>query len=231
MNITRLNWDSDFFGLRIGRVEIMTKEDGKVLSNQASTLCNEYDLLYVFAPHNLEFPASGATLVDEKVRYKKDRDIKGLFNPQIILWDDVNGVTSNLKHLALESGCYSRFKLDKGFSPGSYERLYSRWIEQSVDHSIASEVFCYMVDGVPKGLITMNRNNEEGVIGLVAVHEENKNHGIGSEMMQHVFKYAEHKRLRSLSVATQLNNHPACKFYEKNGFMIESITDVWHWWL
>lgn len=231
MNITKLDWDSEFFGFRIGRAEVLTKEDCKILTSQIIKLNKDYDLLYIFVSHGLEINAPAATLVDEKVIYKVEPPFIGEYCPQIILWEEASGVTNRLRHLALESGCNSRFKLDKGFPPGSYERLYSRWIEQSVNHSIASEVFCYMVDGVPKGLITLDCNNGEGVIGLVAVHEGCVRLGIGTAMIRHVIKYAEKKSLHSLAVATQWDNHPACRFYEKNGFMVESITDVWHWWL
>lgn len=231
MNITKINWDSEFFGLRIGRVEVLTKEDCEVLTSQMSKLNIDYDLLYIFAVHGLDINIPGALLVDEKVVYKTENLMIGEFCPQVKLWDETIGVTNKLRHLALESGCYSRFKLDKGFPHGDYERLYSRWIEQSVNHNIASEVFCYMKDGIPRGLITLNRKKKEGVIGLMAVHEEYVHHGIGSEMMQHVFKYADENKIHRIVVATQLKNIPGCRFYEKNGFVVESITDVWHWWL
>ena len=140
-------------------------------------------------------------------------------------------VTDDLLHLALVSGKYSRFKLDRQFPAGSYERLYSRWIEQSVNHAMASEVFCYMVDGVPRGLVTLDNKNGIGCIGLVAIHEDFQKRGIGSVMMRHVVAYSIMSGLEKLSVATQLGNAAACRLYEKIGFEIESIIDVWHWWL
>lgn len=231
MNITKLIWDSEFFGLRIGRVKVLTKEDCEVLTSQMSKLNKDFDLLYIFSAHGLYINVPGATLVDEKVVYKTEEPLIGEFCPHIRLWDEAIGVTNKLRHLALESGCYSRFNLDKRFPKGSYERLYSRWIEQSVNHHIASEVFCYMKDEAPRGLITLNHKNDNGVIGLVAVHEDYINLGIGSEMMQHVFKYAGEYQIHRIVVATQLKNIPGCRFYEKNGFVVESITDVWHWWL
>lgn len=231
MNITKLIWDSEFFGLRIGRAEILTKEDGEMLASQRDSLCEQYDLLYIFANHNFVFRAAGAKLVDEKVVYEIEPPFNGVFDQSITIWNEKQGVTDELLHLALESGVYSRFKTDEDLPVGSYERLYSRWIEQSVKRNIATEVFCYMKGSAPIGLITLNNKNEEGVIGLVAVHEDYINLGIGSEMMQHVFKYAGEYQIHRIVVATQLKNIPGCRFYEKNGFVVESITDVWHWWL
>ena len=231
MNIDRLDWDSTFFGLRIGRVTINTIEDGCLLASQYSTIKKDYDLLYVFAPHGFSFSASGARLIDEKVTYTLHDNHTTPQDSNIILWDSQWGVTDDLRHLALVSGEYSRFKLDDRLPNGSYERLYSRWIEQSVNHAIATDVFCYLMDGVPKGLVTLNHKNGIGDIGLVAVHEDYHYRGIGTTLMQHAIHYPKEKNIQKLSVVTQLANVPACRLYEKNGFTIESISDVWHWWL
>ena len=229
--VKQLVWDSDFFGLCIGRTNISSKEECVELANQKKSLRKNYDLVYVFSSHGLGFCGDNAKLVDQKVVYSFSKDFYAELNPNIEIWDGNKGVTDDLLHLALVSGKYSRFKLDEQLPYGSYERLYSRWIEQSVSHIIASEVFCYMVDGVPIGLVTLDRKADVGTIGLVAIHENFQHRGIGTIMMQHVIRYATEHQSRKLSVATQLENVPACKLYENNGFEVESVTDVWHWWL
>lgn len=231
MNIDRLDWDSNFFGLRIGRVAINTIEDNSLLASQESQTRKDYDLLYVFSNHGLTFSAPGARLMDEKVVYSLSTFSNTIIDKNIISWSENQGVPYELLHLALVSGKYSRFKLDDRLPNGSYERLYSRWIEQSVNHAIASDVFCYMIEGVPKGLVTLNHKNGIGDIGLVAVHEDNHCCGIGSALMRHVIHYSKENNIQKLSVVTQLANVPACRLYEKSGFIIESISDVWHWWL
>lgn len=231
MNIDRLDWDSNFFGLRIGRIAINTREESSLLASRYSAIEKDYDLLYVFATHGLSFLASGARLIDEKVTYTFHDNHEASQDSNIILWDSQWGVSGELLHLALVSGEYSRFKLDDKFPVGSYEHLYSRWIEQSVNHATASDVFCYMIDGVPKGLVTLSHKNGIGNIGLVAVHEDCQHRGIGTAMMHNVIHYSKEKQLQKLSVVTQLANTPACKLYEKSGFTIESISNVWHWWL
>jgi len=231
MMVKRLEWDSDFFGLRIGRANISSEEECVVLANQKKKLEENYDLVYVFSSHGLGFCGDNAKLVDQKVVYSLSKDVSVELNPNIEIWANNKGVTDDLLHLALVSGKYSRFKLDEQFPSGSYERLYSQWIEQSVSQVIASEVFCYMVDGVPIGLVTLDRKTNVGTIGLVAIHNNFQHRGIGTIMMQHVIRYANEHQCRNLAVATQLENVPACKLYENNGFEVESVTDVWHWWL
>lgn len=233
MIVNRLDWDSDFFGMRIGRTDIATEEEGAMLASQAKSLKESFDLVYVFASHGLAFSGDNAKLVDEKMVYTLSHlPCAGIEEEDnVVIWDCAKGFTDDLLHLALVSGKYSRFRLDDQFPVGSYERLYSRWVEQSVNRNMASEVFCYMIEDTPRGLITLNRKEGSGTIGLVAIHEDFQHRGIGSTMMQHVIAYSKKKQVVKLTVATQLENNPACKLYEKSGFKVQSVTDVWHWWL
>lgn len=231
MTVTGMTWDSDFFGLRIGRVDVASEEDAMLLSSQADSLKECFDLIYVFARHGLAFSGRYAKLVDEKTVYTMEGIPCLEANCNVIVWDCKRGMTEDLLHLALVSGQYSRFRLDDRFPEGSYERLYSRWMEQSVNQALATEVFCYMVEDVPRGLVTLDRKDGVGTIGLVAIHEDFQHRGIGSAMMQHVIAYSKKTQVDKLTVATQLGNNPACKLYEKSGFKVQSVTDVWHWWL
>jgi len=189
-------------------------------------------LVYVVTPHNISFLASNAKMVDAKVVYALSDGFCSEENQDVMLWDRTKGVTDDLLYLALVSGKYSRFKLDDGFPQGSFERLYSCWIEQSVNHTLATDVFCYMVDDIPRGLVTLDNNNGIGTIGLVSIHEGFQHRGIGSSMMRHVIHYLTRRQHgKKLSVATQLDNIPACRLYEKSGFVVESVMDYYHWWL
>lgn len=231
MNVERLLWDSDFFGLRIGRAFVGSIEDSCALSFLKDRLKSDFDLVYVFGNQGFEFSCEGAKLVDQKMVYSLSKYSDSKHDENVIIWDCDKPVTDALLHLALVSGKYSRFKLDNQFPSGGYERLYSRWIEQSVNHSMATEVFCYMVDDTPKGLVTLDLKEGDGTIGLVAISEDYQHRGVGTAMMRHVISYVEKQHCKKLSVATQYDNAPACRLYEKVGFRLESMTNVWHWWL
>ena len=58
MEIKRLDWDSDFFGLRIGRADIVSEEESKILASQNRVLKEYFDLIYVFASHGLGFSSA-----------------------------------------------------------------------------------------------------------------------------------------------------------------------------
>lgn len=50
MNIRCLDWDSAFFGLRIGRADVSSAAELELLATQEMLLKQQCDLLYVFCP-------------------------------------------------------------------------------------------------------------------------------------------------------------------------------------
>ncbi len=232
MNIRKLEWDSEFFDLRIGCADIQTKEDAINLASMADMLKNEYDLLYIFDENHIGFHAESAQLVDEKVLYSKHCEHKHIFE-DVTSYKE-SSPSDSLYHLALVSGGYSRFKLDQRFPKGSFERLYNRWIENACPQEGSNkQIFVYCLDGITKGLITVDFN-EKGLahIGLVSVDDDCQHSGIGTKIMSTVEEYLyQIGFIHTLEVPTQKANIDACRWYEKNGFKVESITDVYHWWL
>lgn len=230
MEIIPLHWDSDFFGLRIAKANVASEEDICTLSRQEYNLRNHYDLIYIFSEPKLEIPFEKARLVDRKAVFSLSVPKHFEIDSNIITWDS-SSTSDSLISLALVSGKYSRFKLDMGFPVGSYERLYTRWIEQSVNKSMATDIFCYLMDGSPRGLVTLDFHDRQGIIGLVAVDERYQHRGIGSALIRHAISHVHELQGERLSVATQMDNGSACRLYSRCGFSLESITKVWHWWL
>lgn len=228
--IQRLDWDSDFFGLRIAKVEVTTQKEVDSLQEQYTLLHNEFDLIYVFAQVPIVLTTGRPKLVDQKVIYTTSILSTCSSDSHIIEYKQKT-VSEDLLNLALVSGLFSRFRIDNDFPKNSYERLYTRWIEKSVAHQFASEVFCYMIDEIPRGLVTLRRDEISGNIGLVATDENKRGLGIGKAMLNYVKDYMFKCGCKNLSVATQLQNKAACNLYESVGFYKESITNIWHWWL
>lgn len=231
INIIPLEWDSNFFGLKVGRVDITSSEQSINLVFQKQILKDQYDLIYIFGNHGISFNDVDAKLIDKKVVFSIKELPEFEYNKSVMAWPVEYGLSDELLELALESGKYSRFKMDYKMPSGSYERLYTRWIEQSVCHSIATDVFCYMIDNKPCGLVTIDIKNGIGNVGLVAIHANYQHQGIGTSLLRHVIRFAHEKQCMKLSVATQMNNNAACHLYKKCGMEIESITNIWHWWM
>lgn len=229
--VSFLEWDSRFFNLRIGKVNVSSQEEMKELFGQSKELRQKYDLLYIFSKIALEIPKDTCYLVDQKVVYKTDINPISIQIDEHIIEYNTEIVTEDLLNLALESGVYSRFKLDEYFPENAYERLYKCWIEQSVKHKIATEVFCYLVEERPKGVLTLCRKGANGDIGLVATNPLFRGKGIAISLLSHVKDFCFQHKIHYLTVATQKRNRAACHLYEKAGFTIDSCTNIWHWWL
>ena len=230
MEIIPLSWDSGFFGMRIAKACVASLEDIVALSRQEGELRNHFDLIYLFSEPGLDIPFDGARLVDSKAVFSATDLSQSEACPAVVCWES-RETSDSLVSLALVSGKYSRFKTDPRFPAGSYERLYTRWIEQSVNGSIATDVFCYMKGDCPRGLLTLDRRDDKSVIGLVAVDEDCQHQGIGTALIKHAVTYVHEHQGNRLSVATQLDNEPACRLYSRCGFSLESVTKIWHWWL
>lgn len=231
MEIRALQWDSDFFGLRIGRADLYSKEDALSLVDRHGELKQQFDLLYVFDPNNVGLVASGARLVDEKVIYNKPCEPHKQY-PEISFYQAAQP-NDDLYRLAFVSGGYSRFKLDERLPKGSYERLYARWIENACRGEGGNKHILIYQDkqGIAKGMITFDHTDELGHIGLVAVDSDAQCHGVGSKIMSTLDGYLYQQGVKILEVPTQKSNTNACRWYEKNGFAIQSITSIYHWWL
>lgn len=230
MEIRTLQWDSDFFGLRIGRADIQTLDDAVELALQHYELKYKYDLLYVFCKEGLSFDATGAELVDEKILYSKSCENKeGNKDVMLYMQSEPN---ESLYKLALVSGGYSRFKLDERLPEGSYEQLYRKWIEKACPQvGTNKQIFAYAPDGIAKGMITVDYNGDKAQIGLVAVDTDCQHQGIGTKIMSTLEYYLYRKGVMTIDVATQAANKDACRWYEKNGFVKKSETPIYHWWL
>ena len=231
MEICNLQWDSDFFGLRIGRVDLQTKADAEQLQSLHEELKLQFDLLYIFDANAVGFVADGAQLVDEKILYSKPCEPRTQY-PGISFFQDTKP-SNDLYRLALVSGGYSRFKLDKLFPKDSYERLYNRWIENACpQEGTNKQILLYKnKHDVACGMITIDYQGELGHIGLVAVDTEVQHHGIGGKIMSTLDGYLFEHGIKTLEVPTQKANSDACRWYEKNGFVPKSITPIYHWWL
>lgn len=233
MNIRKLEWDSNFFGLRIGRADVETMEDVQKLVFMHDSLHERFDLIYIFDEHQVGVSISGAKLMDEKVEYVKSIECKS--QSEEVMRFVGNQPTEKMYDIALQSGWKSRFKKDSLLPKDAFERLYRCWIERSVgdDHPMADYVLIYNYpDGIAHGLLTLKLKPESGEasIGLVAVDTAYRNNGIGTKLIS-TAEGGLWGCYDKLYVDTQLSNYQACTYYERNGFHKNKEINIYHWWL
>lgn len=222
-----IEWDSQFFDLNIGGV-VLDKE----LSETAFNLLkkeDQYDLIYILS--KVDQPVISNIYSEVKVEFEKEiKSVNGEINQEIISLRNT-AFSKDILQLALDSGEFSRFKMDQNFKTEDFLKLYSAWIHNSIYDTYADEVFGYVLYGKVAGLVTVKIHEKDlAVIGLIGIDESARGKGIGTKLMERAEQYARERQCNKVQVATQKSNEHACKFYLKNGYNIFKETKIYHLW-
>ena len=225
--VQHLEWDSEFFNLKIGKCFDISE----MIVNQM--YLDNFDLLYVFvdepsAEQLMLLQENNANLVDSKVVFHKFLDSK---RDHVMLSEfKSTDSLSQIVELAIQSGHKSRFKLDENFEEEKFEEMYKIWINKSVNDKSATKVFVYRDHKKLGGFVTVDISNSVGTIGLIAVDESLRGRGIGAKLVKQVESFLLQSNISELEVTTQLDNNGACEFYKQLGFKIKETTNIYHLW-
>ena len=69
---------------------------------------------------------------------------------------------------------------------------------------------------------------DEGHITNIAVHPENRRAGIGSKLLEHMFKFSIEQEISSLTLEVRKSNISALKLYKKYGFEEAGIRKAYY---
>ena len=227
--IERLNWDSSFFGYEVGKVEVNNSSFFDLDDFIQKT--KDFKLIYLFSKQILNSPK--IIEVDRKVVLSQFcTEIKGENNIKLQSFNVEKHRFDELKKLALESGIYSRFYIDKNFKNQEYEKLYTRWIENAVNADSALDIVIAVNNSNSIiGFATLNKKNELlADIGLVAVSKESRGIGVGKQLMEEVVLRSKQFGFEEIQVVTQMNNIAAMNLYQSTNFNIKEITNISHIW-
>lgn len=221
--IEKLNWDSEFFNLKVGKAEINT------IDELAIEDVKKFDLIYIFSDN----PNLRLKLVDKKITYL----LENLSHTQLKSTDNIEFYKpseefySDLLNLTLQSGEYSRFKLDINFVNNEYEKLYTTWIDKSISGELASDIIIKKDGSKIIGFVTLSKKcSLLADIGLIAVDKDYRGQGIAENLIFKTLATAQMNGFDKVQVSTQLDNIPANKLYQKAGFKKNSITYIYHIW-
>jgi len=238
MNIHSLSWDTKFFDLNIGKLSIDSSESSKrwkeIIDGNPT-----FDLIYIFdetqsiekGPHTSDH--FEITRLDQKVVYFWKNDNKDFDSCNGIIEYSDEKVSPELRKLGHLSGHESRFLKDQKFPHGSFEKLYDQWIVNSVNKVNCDFVFVQLNEEAKvAGFVTLQLIQEDqlGKIGLIAVDPSMNGKGIGTKLIDKVKSVCAREGLKGFTVATQLENHGACRFYEKNECVLHNQTNIFHAW-
>lgn len=219
-------WDSDFFGKKTGYINGANLTDHAIFSEIDNLQRQGCECIYLFSPRELRLDDYDAVLADKKVSYILDHPAYQEISEQIARIDTH---PEALHNLALQSGQYSRYRIDRHFSDEEFQRLYIQWIDNSVTTDYADHVLS--IERLkPVGMITAKEKEDEISIGLFATDAAYRGQGIGSRLIQAIINIGAEKGLK-VEVTTQSDNLDACRFYERHGFHRQSLCYIYHIWM
>ena len=230
-------WDSDFFGFPVARFDC--NQVDIISINKATAECLEIGikLIYVFVQFGdtesiSTLQSIDSQLVDCKVTYAMilNSTVAQIESNNHII--SIDRISDKLESLVLQSGEFSRFRLDTKLPLYSFERMYHLWLTKSLNRLIANEVLVFQDSyGVEIGLLTLGEKNARADIGLLAVDMLHRGKKIGQQLIREAQRIAVNDGYEEMQVVTQSDNLLACKFYEKCGFKRVHQEYIYHLWL
>jgi ribosomal protein S18 acetylase RimI-like enzyme len=212
--IRHLDWDSEHFGLRIGRME----------GDMAGDL-GRFDCVYFLAPASdsyccdrarelgFSFVAERVTLVCEDLTASEP--LQSAVRP---------ARTTDLPDLSAIPFPESRFNRDTHFPADRVERLYAQWIESLLDSTLVAEC-----DGATAGYVSLSGTPAARIV-LIAVAERFRRTGIGGLLISSAKVWGRAAGFTELTVVTQGENDAALRLYQSAGFRPVSRELWFHWW-
>lgn len=230
-----LEWDTQFFGVKVAKLNVFIGAD-ELDGIVADLKANDVKVAYCSVEPNdtrmnMALSAKGAILADEKVTYTIDTNlIDPVVSNAVVEYDDAE-VNNELVSIAQQSGEFSRFRIDKNFDDDACNRLYRQWIINAVSKKFDSILYVYKSNLKILGLVSLKNLSNSGSISLIGVDHNARGKNIGTELIGKAIKHYQEKGVFKLDVVTQKANWLACRFYEKNGFSISNVKNIYHLWL
>jgi dTDP-4-amino-4,6-dideoxy-D-galactose acyltransferase len=221
-----LEWDSEFFGRRIARVQGTLQDSVFEWCAAHHIDCLYYlaanDPLTIAAAENLRF-----SLVDIRVTYERPLAGPPASPPDIreVRPSDVE----QLKRIAARSFTDSRFYADPHFARAQCDALYATWIERDCQED-RGQVLVAQHDGAPAGFVTCQCDAGTGSIGLIAVDAAAQGKGIGRRLVTAALHHFVARGMACSTVVTQARNLASQRLYQNCGYRLRSSALWYHRW-
>ncbi|MCX6171835.1 MAG: GNAT family N-acetyltransferase [Flavobacterium sp.] len=227
MGITKLDWDSKFFGFPVG--DLYIEKDS---SNTSVINSNDFTFFQVRCEFSVDILSETHSLsyFETKIIFNKILNKLNNLENLIIDFDDFPIAENSLFELAYESGKYSRYKQDVNILEDRFKKLYQFWIKNSFNKTFADKIFYFKENENIIGFVTLKINNDTAKIGLIAVSPNYQGKGIGKKLIAKTENYCFENNVKTLQIPTQMENLTACNFYKKMGYEISEKINIKHFW-
>lgn len=227
-----LPWDTEFWGVRIGRVEGGTLTPERLASVDAWSDAHDVRCVYFLAdagdaPTALVVEDGGFRLMDVRVELRRPAGAESAAGVRPVRDDD----REPLRAIARSSHGVTRFYADPNFPDARCDDLYETWITRSLD-GWADQVLVAERSAEPTGYVSCHLDAEVGTgsIGLIAVDERARGAGIGVALARAAVGWCHANGADVVSVVTQGRNVQALRTFERAGFLTHELGLWFHKW-
>lgn len=250
----RLKWDTEHFGINIGRIneivawaegyrkELAVKDEmlrfieNKCVKEGFACVYCRVDINEFSSIHSLE--SNGFRLIDALTTFCFDFRRNKTFQKLSYKKDPLlNEITTRpwkeedldeLANIAGSSYIYDRFHSDSMFPKDKSDKLHRKWIVNCCN-GLADEVLVAASDDKPIGFITCKVKGAKGLIDMVGVSKDMQKKGTGAMLVSIALEWFK-DRVDMVEVGTQDRNIPGMKLYINAGFMPISSKLTFHRW-
>jgi dTDP-4-amino-4,6-dideoxy-D-galactose acyltransferase len=234
-----LPWDSNFFDLRIARVNGNQLSDDFIKVIVGWCEQNQIDCLYFLAnPQDIH---TVKLAEDHHFHLVDIRVTQAWNNPEASIDQGIPRYVSirpyvsqdlpDIRKIASKIFVLTRFYSDPCFPRERVERFYDTWIKNSCE-GYADQVLIAQVDHLPVGFITCHNkpNLKEGEIGLIGVSEGSRGQGIGKSLVNAALRWFIEHGSQKVTIVTQGTNIPGLTVCQRVGFCTSSVQLWYHKW-
>ena len=230
---TYLDWDSEFFGVRIARYNGSRLSAERMPEAVGWCQSHQIDCLYFLADSGGRetvglAEAHGFQLVDIRMTFR--RSVPGEPEPPAAVREFRAADAARLQSIARVSHKDSRFYYDGHFPESRCGKFYETWIERSCG-GWADAVLVAETDGFAAGYVTCHLTPAGvGSIGLLAVAPECRGRCLGEQLTKAALAHFRAKGMQEVTVVTQGRNVRSQRLYQRCGFVTESVELWYHKW-
>jgi dTDP-4-amino-4,6-dideoxy-D-galactose acyltransferase len=226
--VDRLEWDSEFFGVEIGRLD-RTGSDAEIgealRAADASGIDCSYLLLAGTDSAGLAIAQGrGFRVVDVRVVLERPLDAAmaerdGGTRPA------ETGDRDWVLDLARRRFDHSRFVADPSFGPDAGAELFARWAQRGFDDADRGVI---VLDDAA-GFVVTGRSGNTGSIELITAAEHAPK-GAGGRLLDGAHRAFVSAGCDAVDVVTQATNVPALRLYERCGYRVTRSSYWLHRW-
>jgi len=234
-----LEWDSQFFGVRVARVNGSRIDAAQLAVVKDWVLAERIDCVYFLADSTDAVTVrlaeeSGFRLQDVRITLALTRPADPAPLTEIPTIRPARATDADaMRETARHAYVHSRFYNDPHFTEEQSASLYDVWLTRSInDRTYAELTYVGLVNDQPAGYITMhvNRAQKQGTIGLVGVGETARGQALGQALAHQALAWFWDQGMESVQVTTQGRNIAGQRLYQRCGFLTQSLLLWYHWW-